>query len=549
MSPVNKVLDGNPDYFLSGLPVVSSPEAPTIKITQPDIYYGQLEHDYVFVDTAQQEFDFPSTEGSGVGGAQDHYINYQGKGGIRIGDAPLAKWAFSLRLGDALMLLQNGFKPETRILFRRDIRERVQTIAPFLQQDADPYLVINPDDGRLVWVVDCYTLSDRYPYSTPQEMPVNAVTFVAPNYIRNSVKATVDAYDGTVNLYLADDKEPIARTYASIFPGLLKPLNEMPAGLRAHLRYPEDLFRLQRAVYAIYHVDDPRVFYLKEDAWAIPNEPNSQQDAAGTVGKMEPYYVIMRLPGLEQGQNYSPPTEQDTRVSRTRLQGTGLTSTREEFLLMSPLSPINRESQNILGWMCARCDPGHYGDLVLYRFPQNVSVAGPSQIVQLINSDRLISPQLSLLRSGGSTATLGNLLVIPVEHSLLYIAPLYVEATNSANKLPQLQKVVVAFGQRVVMEDTLDKALADLFPGNAETTPPEGSAPSTPSPPMKPGETVPPDIRNLIEKAAAQYNAAQQRLKAGDFAGYGAATKELERTLEDLRRAAGSSPHSSAQQP
>jgi len=525
MSPVNRIVEGGPDYFISGLPLTSSSEATELKISQPDIYYGQLSRDAVFVNTAQPEFDYPSTETAGTNGTQDHYSTYVGKGGIRIGDAPLAKLAFSLHLSDPLMLLQNGFKPQTKILYRREIRDRLQTIAPFLQQDRDPYLVVEPETGKLIWIIDCYTQSDRFPYSTPQDMSVNPVNYLSPNYIRNSIKATIDAYDGTVNLYIVDPTDPIAQTYADIYPGLLKPASDLPLGLVAHLRYPEDLFHIQRGVYATYHVDDPRVFYQKEDAWAIPVDPNSDQNAApGSAAKrMEPYYVIMKLPGVTA-----------TASETSKAGGNG-----EEFLLMSPLAPVNREQQNILGWMCARCDPGHYGELVLYRFPQNVSVSGPNQIAQLINSDRVISPQLSLLRSGGSNATLGNLLVIPVDTSLLYIAPLYVEATGSATKLPQLQKVIVAFGQKVVMEDTLDRALATLF-ANGEATPvQDGSASQNPGPATPDKLTGAPTaarVQALISKASSLYDGAQARLKAGDFAGYGAQIKQMGDTLAELKR-------------
>lgn len=523
MSPVNRIIEGAPDYFLSGLPLVNSAEAQSVKVTQPDIYYGQMTPDAVFVDTVQPEFDYPSTDTGGVGGSQDHYNIYTGKGGIRIGDAPLAKFAFSLHLGDPLMLLQNGFKPQTRILYRRDIRSRLQTIAPFLQQDRDPYLVVDPDTGKLIWFVDCYTISDRYPYSTPQEMAVNPVSYLAPNYIRNSIKATIDAYDGTVDLYLMDPTDPIAQTYAAIYPDLLKPASQMPKGMKSHIRYPEDLFLVQRAVYATYHVDDPRVFYQKEDAWGIPLDPNSDQSAgaSGQSKRMEPYYVIMRLPGL----NSQPVTAGKPGVGD------------EEFLLMSPLAPVNREGQNILGWMCARCDPGHYGELVLYRFPQKVSVAGPTQIAQLINSDRIISPQLSLLRSGGSAATLGNLLVIPVDTSLLYIAPLYVEATTSATKLPQLQKVIVAFGQKVAMEDTFDRALADLFPSGNAPTPPGDVQTAQKQGAGHPKASIP----ELINRANSQYQDAAERLKVGDFAGYGSRIQEMGKTLGELKRVSGAS--------
>ncbi len=520
VSPVNRIVEGAPDYFVSGLPLNTSADAQDLKVTQPDIYYGQLSNEAVFVNTAQQEFDYPSTDGASTGGAQDHYSSYTGKGGIRIGDAPLAKLAFSLHLSDPLMLLQNGFKPQTRILYRREIRERLQTIAPFLQQDRDPYLVIEPQTGKLIWIIDCYTQSDKFPYSTPQEINVNPVNYLAPNYIRNSIKATIDAYDGTVSLYLIDKTDPIAQTYSEIYPGLLKPAESMPAGLVQHLRYPEDLFHIQRGVYAMYHVEDPRVFYQKEDAWAVPVDPNADQSAPSNQSKrMEPYYVIMRLPDVARN------TETDRSFGA-----------REEFLLMSPLAPVNREQQNILGWMCARCDPGHYGELVLYRFPQSTSVSGPNQIVQLINSDRVISPQLSLLRSGGSNATLGNLLVIPVEKSLLYVAPLYVEATNSANKLPQLQKVIVAFGQKVIMEDTLEKALAGMFPTEGASPVPTEQLEHPVAQPTGSHAT----LKDQINKVNQLYESAQSKLKSGDFAGYGTDIKSLGEAISQLKRSSSS---------
>jgi uncharacterized membrane protein (UPF0182 family) len=541
MSPVNRVVQGGPYYFLQGIPVVNSPEASNIRISQPDIYFGQLDQDYVFVETEQQEFDYPSTQGGGQGGSgQDHYTRYRGRGGIRIGDAPLAKLAFSLRLADPNVLLARGFRPDTRVLFRRDIRERVQAVAPFVQLDGDPYLVVDPDTGRLFWILDCYTLTDRFPYSSAVSLPVAASVTEQPNYIRNSVKATVDAYDGSVKLYIADPADPIVRTYASVFPGLLKPFSAMPAGLKAHLRYPEDLFRMQRAVYAVYHVDDPRVFYLKEDQWAIPTEPNpgsgpspaaaAPADVSGGSDsglmapvaaqepQMVPYYVIMRLPEGTDGPG---------------------TTEHEEFLLMSPLAPFKREKQNILGWMCARCDGDRYGQLVLYRFAQSTSVEGPSQVIALANADTTISKELSLLRQGGSNANFGNLLVIPIGHSLLYIAPLYVSATNST--LPQLQRVLVTFGPRVVMEDTLEKALAAIFEGYTPGSPAQPAPSATTAAPSAPGRTytVPAAVRDLIMRAGSQYDAAQSRLKAGDFAGYGARIKEMEATLKQLQSEAG----------
>ena len=536
MSPVNKTIEGNPDYFVTGFPPAPSAEAVGLNIARPEIYYGQLAHQPVYVNTRQAEFDYPSAgqsaSANGAGGSpqaavsQDHYTNYHGRGGIVIGDSYWRKLAFASRLGDWNLMLAGNLTPQTRVLFRRDIRDRLQTVAPFVQQDGDPYLVVSPDDGKLIWFIDCYTLSDRYPYATPQQMPVSSGSYIAPNYIRNSIKATIDAYDGTINLYVSDPHDPIAQTYAGIYPGLLKPLSALPPGLRAHIRYPEDLFRLQRSVYATYHVDDPHVFYQKDDVWAVPTEPNIDQNvtasavgsapgAASALAQMEPYYVIMRLPDLPHS---APP----------------------EFVLMSPLAPVKKEDQNILGWMCARCDGDNYGQLVLYRFPQQVSVEGPSQIVQLINSDKVISPQLSLLRQGGSTASLGNMLVIPIEQSLLYIAPLYVESSASANKLPKLQKVVVAFGTSVAMEDTLDKALASLF-GGAGNRDPEPANPQMPAAPTVPGQSasVPAPVRALIDQASRQYDTARQKLKQEDLAGYAEQMKQLQQTLNDLRRAAG----------
>ena len=536
MSPVNKTIQGLPDYFLSGIPVTTAAGAPEIRVKEPRIYYGQIEHGYVFADTEQPEFDYPSTESGKAGGdAQDHTARYKGRGGIPIGSSALARWAFSLHLGDPNILLTRSFTPSTRLLYRRDIRDRIQTVAPFVQQDGDPYLVVDPDTGRMIWVVDCYTLSNQYPYSTPQKMDVNTASYIEANYIRNSIKATVDAFDGTIRLYVSDANDPIARTYSRIFPGLLLPLDRMPAGLRAHIRYPEDLFRLQRSVYAAYHVDDPRIFYFREDSWAIPTEPNVDSTAQreGNAPKdMEPYYVIMRLPeAADKRPNAGKPNA-------------------EEFLLMSPLAPAKREAQNILGWMCARCDGEHYGELVLYRFPQQVSVNGPSQVIAFVNNDPNISQRLTPLRLGGSNANFGNLLVIPVEKSLLYIAPLYVESTTGATGLPKLQKVIVAFGDRVAMEDTLAAALADLFPAGSTSPlyPPKlgdkgpGGGASTPKSGDKGASggasPVPPQIRATVQRLTTQYESARRKLKSGDLAGYAAEMKGVEEILDSLKRQA-----------
>ena len=312
---------------------------------------------------------------------------------------------------------------------------------------------------------------------------------------------------------------------------MLKPISQMPASLRSHTRYPEDLFRIQRSVYSTFHIDDPRVLYSKSDIWAIPTEPNALPQKAvtnadGTITpsnqQMDPYFVVMKMPkGV---------SSEDSKTLK------------DEFLLMSPLAPIKREGQNILGWMCARCDGEHYGELVLYRFPQQASVNGPSQVIAFVNNDPVISPQLTPLRLAGSTANFGNLLVIPVEKSLLYIAPLYVESTTGATGLPKLEKVVVAYGDRVVMEDSLPKALADLFPTDAKSDAETTSKTETSTLPAngdKRNQPVSESVRNLILKATAEYSRAQQKLKAGDFAGYGASMKDVERELNSLKQAAG----------
>ncbi len=518
MSPVNRTVQGEPEYFVDGFPPKASGAATGLTVNQPQIYYGTLNNGAVYVDTQQAEFDYPST---GAGSGQDHYSNFQGVGGITIGNSLLRKLAFAVNRGDWNLLLADNLKPTTRILYRRDIRERIRLVAPFLQEDTDPYLVVDQDNGSLVWMVDCYTVSSNYPYSTPHNIPVAPGAYEQLNYIRNSVKATVNAYTGQVQLYLADPTDPIAQTWNHVFPGLMKPFSELPVGLRAHVRYPEDLFRVQRAIYATYHVDDPRIFYLKEDAWTIPDEPTSDPNAADQ--SMSPYYVVMHLPDLA--------------GDPANLQNKG-----PEFVLMSPLSPINKQDQNIMGWMCARCDGSHYGQLVLYRFPQQASVLGPAQIVQRINSDKVISPQLSLLRTGGSTASLGNLLVIPIDRSLLYIAPLYVEASTASGTLPKLAKVIVATGNREAMADTLDEALAQLYPGyggtNSSATPEQTTPGATQPAATTPSGglvSVPPAVRSLIQQAQAQYTEAQQKLKSGDFAGYGAATKALQQTLQQLQ--------------
>lgn len=508
MSPVDRVADGLPEYFVSGIPLKISPSTPELKVTRPGIYYGELGHHPVIVNSDQPEFDYPSTAGTG----KDQYTRYNGKAGIPIGQDYFARLAFASKLGDVNLLLASAISKDTKFLYRRDIRDRVQTILPFIQQDTDPYLVIDTATGHLVWLMDGYTLSSEYPYSTPQNMSISESSWIAPNYIRNSVKITVDAYEGTVQCYIADDKDPIIRTYAKIFPGVLKPIREMPETLRSHVRFPEDIFRLQRLVYAKYHVDDPRTFYSQDDSWAIPVEPNMEPSSSrGTrqSHQVEPYYVVLRLPGVSEGKDASK---------------------NLEFVLMSPFAPVKREDKNILGWMCARCDGDNYGELILYRFGQQTTVNGPSQTLAYINNDPIISPQLTPLRLAGSTANFGNLIIVPIESSILTIAPLFVESTSGTTGLPKLEKVAVAFGDRVAMADSLQEALAQLFIGNKTTSTTRKTETGSSQ------GSVPASIPVLIDRAVKDYEEAQAKLKAGDWAGYGEAMKQLENNLRQAQK-------------
>jgi uncharacterized protein len=412
LGPVNQVTpEGLPVLFVKDIPPVSS--APALKVERPEIYFGEMSNDRVYVKTKAKEFNYPA-------GEENIFASFAGEGGVAIGST-WRQLLFAARFGDLKLLLSNDLTPESRVLYHRNIRERLGQLAPFLNFDRDPYLVIS--EGRLLWIADAYTVSDRYPYS----QPVSGI-----NYIRNSVKAIVDAYHGHVRLYIADERDPLIQTWARIFPGILKPLSEMPADLRAHLRYPEDIFKIQTAVYSTYHMDQPQVFYNKEDQWSVVSMAEKQGEAESQV--MEPYYTIMRLPS-----------------ERT-----------EEFMLLLPFTPKRKD--NLAAWMVARADGEHYGRLLVYRFPKQKLIYGPKQIVARINQDPEISRQLSLWNQRGSQVILGTLLVIPIKESLIYVQPLYLRADTG--KIPELKRVIVAVENRIAMEPTLEASLARIF-GNA----------------------------------------------------------------------------------
>jgi uncharacterized membrane protein (UPF0182 family) len=478
VGPVNRISpEGLPEFFVKDIPPRST--ANFQAITRPEMYYGEVSNAYVFVRTHSQELDYPS-------GDQNVYATYSGRGGI-----PLSSWlrklALAARFAELKILLSNDLTAESRIMIYRRVAERIRQIAPFFEFDRDPYITVTAD-GRLVWLVDGYTVTDRYPYSDPVEASRRGT-----NYIRNSVKATVDAYHGTVTFYLADDTDPIVRAYAKAFPGLLRPLAEMPEDLRRHVRYPEDFFTIQARKYATYHMQDPQVFYNKEDLWAVP-----RRMVDGREFELEPYYTIMRLPGER----------------------------REEFMLLSLFNPSRRD--NMIAWLAARSDPPNYGRLVVYNFPKQKLVYGPRQIDARIDQDPVISQQLSLWNQRGSTVIRGSLLAIPVDQSLIYIQPLYLAASEQG-ALPELRRVIVAYGNTIAMEPTLEQSLSRIFggrlePARARTT--EERLPAVGGGPA----------RGAVERAWEAWARSQDALRRGEWATYGAEQKRLEEALRELRR-------------
>src|SRR6516164_205778 len=474
MSPVTrKSAEGLPLFYLRDIPPVASggPE-----IREPRIYYGEETDSYVIVKGSTPEFDYPK-------GKDNIYAAYDGTGGVPVGGIA-RRILFAWHFNDVNLLLSSYITGDSRIMIRRNIQERVRTIAPFLRLDHDPYLVIS--DGRLFWMQDAYTTSDYFPYAQPAQ-GLNL------NYIRNSVKVVVDAYNGTVDFYLMDSVDPIAATYQRIFPGLFKPFAAMPAGLKKHIRYPEDLFLIQARVYQAYHMEAADVFYNREDLWQFPRQPGG-----GGTAMMAPYYIIMRLPGEPQA----------------------------EFFLMIPMVPSRRD--NMIAWLAARCDPPDYGKLIVYEFPKEKLVYGPFQIEARINQNTEISQQLTLWNQMGSRVIRGaNLLVIPIENSILYASPLYLRAEQG--HLPELKRVIASYGERVVMKETLAEALSALFEA--------GTAPAPPSATTGTPLAGPPADR--AREALDHYNQAMERLKSGDWAGFGTELDAIRGLLEDMNRQSG----------
>jgi uncharacterized protein len=477
LGPVNEVTpEGLPVLFVKDLPPVSGAD---LKITQPALYYGELSNEHVFVRTGTEEFDYPR-------GDDNVFARYEGKGGVPVGGF-LRRLLFALRFRSTDTFFSPSLTAESRVMMYRRIADRVRKIAPFLSYDPDPYLAIS--EGRLVWIQDVYTTTGGYPYSTPAARGLN--------YIRNAAKVTIDAYHGTTTFHLLDAKDPIAATVARTFPELFRPLEEMPADMRSRLRYPQGIFAIQATVFSTYHMTSPSVFYNKEDQWEVP-----ALETGNRTERMEPYYTIMKLPG----------------------------ETGPEYIQMLPYTP--RQKDNLAAWMVARSDGGNYGKLAVFQFPKQTVIFGPRQVAARISQDQAIAPQITLWNQQGSEVIQGNLLVIPIEEALLYIRPLYLRAAGG--RIPELKRVIVAYRNQIVMEETLDRALDRLFAPSAAAARPATSV--TPAPRV---EAPTPGRADLAAQARTHYQRAIQAQREGDWARYGEEIKRLGEVLEKLAAAPG----------
>jgi len=465
VNPVNKVSgEGLPLLLVKDIPPVSSVN---MEVKRPEIYYGEITKNYVIVGTKAKEFDYPK-------GDENVYSTYSGNGGLPISSL-WRRILFSIKYSNPQILLTTNFTKESKIMIYRNIQQRVNKVAPFLGYDKDPYIVVSKE-GKLFWIQDAFSISKNYPYSTPLKGYFN--------YIRNSVKVVIDAYNGSMDFYIIDKKDPLIQVYAKMFPKLFKDFDKMPQDLKEHIRYPKDLFQVQAELYSTYHMIDPDVFYNKEDYWNIPNEIYAENEI-----KMEPYYIVTKLPKHD----------------------------REEFILMTPFTPASKN--NMIAWLAAKNDQPDYGNLIVYKFPKEKLIFGPMQIEARIDQDSEISQQLTLWGQKGSTVIRGNLLVIPIEESIIYVEPLYLRAEKG--EIPELKKVIVSNGTDVVMGNSLEDALGKIF---IET--------------YKMGEiNVSGDektLKDLIREAGEYYQNAQQFSREGNWSGYGEELNKLEQVLKIL---------------
>jgi hypothetical protein len=515
MNTVNEFTpEGMPHLILKNMPVESS--APEIKITRPEIYFGEETNTHVYVRTKPQrgdqpEFNYPAPDNT------ESYTTYEGNAGVQVGGL-LRKMALSLYLGDGTNLLFSDYiNSDSRVVMYRNVRDRVQKIAPFLLPDDDPYIMISRE-GKLFWIVDCFTYSDRYPYSTQYAVGGRGV-----NYMRNSVKAVIDAYDGTVNFYVFDEPgDPIINAYQKIFPSLFRSKEEMPADLREHIRYPSLLVNTQARAYLLYHIENPQTFYNHEDLWAIAASETPVQQGA-EPDSMQPYHVLMDLPGEQQS--------------------------TLEFLNILPFTPSGGRS-NMIGWMAARNDRENYGKVLVYTFPKNVTVAGPAQIRARVNQDPVLSQQMTLWNARGSELLRGNLLVIPTADSLLYVEAFFLQAEGSQSKLPELRQVAVATQDRLASAKTFEEALKILFPALQTRQP---AAPPQPQPgqmaqaqpqqnqaaPAQPAMPQARDADLLIQQAQQLFSDYERLTAEGKHREAGEKLDQLKQAFGELRRRRG----------
>ena len=469
VNPVNKISgEGLPHLLIKDIPPVSSVD---LTITRPEIYYGEITEGYVMVKTKAKEFDYPK-------GNENVYSTYVGSGGLPVSSL-WRRILFSIKYSNPQILLTTNLTRDSRIMIYRNIQKRVTKVAPFLSYDNDPYMVVSKE-GKLFWIQDAYTISNNYPYSTP-------ITGGYFNYIRNSVKVVIDAYNGTMDFYIVDQKDPLVKVYQNMFPQLFKNFDQMPENLKEHIRYPKDIFQVQAELYSTYHMTDPDVFYNKEDYWNIPNEIYAENEI-----KMEPYYIVTKLPGHQ----------------------------REEFILMTPFTPSTKN--NMIAWLAAKNDQPEYGNLIVYKFPKEKLIFGPMQIEARIDQDSEISQQLTLWGQKGSTVIRGNLLVIPIGESILYVEPLYLRAETG--EIPELKRVIISNGSDVVIGNNLEDALGKLFVrsfGEREI--------------VVTGEEK--TLKDLIQEAAGYFENAQKFAGEGNWGKYGEELQKLEQTLKLLEEA------------
>jgi uncharacterized protein len=490
-SPVNAVTpEGLPDYVVKDVPPIGP-----LTVTDPAIYFGELTSNPVLAPSKTQELDYPS-------GSQDVFTTYKGTHGVPMSGTNRALW--SLKLGDFNLLVSPQITNQTQMLYRRNIVDRVTELAPFLTYDRDPYVVVV--DGKVYWILDGFTTGSTYPYSQSTTFQPSGANPVDINYVRNSVKVVIDAYEGTAVFYVMDPKDPLIKAYQATFPSLFKPIDSMPAGLRQHLRVPVDLFDAQVVIYATYHITDPKIFFAREDVWDIP----TAQTAPGSAQlPVQPYYVLFRLPGEQ----------------------------NPEFLLIMPFTPRNKN--NMVSWIAARNDGSHYGEYVSYVLPKDKAIVGPQQVANLINQQPQISSDFTLFHGTGSQVIQGNLLVVPIGNSFLYFEPIYLKATT-ASGLPELKKVILATQDKVVYTDTLQQAIDQLVGTSTPTTTPP---PTT----LTPAQIA--QIESLVSQANQHYAAAYAALKIGDLTTFASEMQKVGQLLQQLQQITGTIPASTTPSP